>query len=481
MKMEKEKFVDGLGDLSLTRRGFLKSLAAAGLLGGSLGSDWGGIVSLTKGEGGAVSLTREEEKMLSGEYGPGVQESMRLLVKIGDAYGAERMIPLKGAHIHGIAGMKIPLLGSLSIESELMEGATYKIPTSIHAKFLAYPKGIGIPDVIIDLLTPMMDEAWEVHERMGAIPINSCQPFLKCGEEKFDHYKGEIGDHYALTDTTVVWFANSWLGIRSNQESPETCVASGITGVTPEYGMHLTENRYGKVLIEFEKDLDTKEFTYKDYGVLSFFAGELTGDKIPVYNGLPKDMTWSQAKYMCTPQSWFNPAPMFHIVGVTPEAPTVEEAFGGEKPEERIVIGKKEMKEWEEEVTTIHSGEEIGLVSFGCPHCSIEEISEIAGLIKGKKVADGVKLWVATNPPIRELAVSRGYVDTIEKAGGHVNPCVCGGPMPAIFVPLLGWKGMATTSATAASMIGYGFGIPIKISLGTPKQCIKAAITGRWD
>jgi len=166
---------------------------------------------------------------------------------------------------------------------------------------------------------------------------------------------------------------------------------------------------------------------------------------------------------------------MCHIVGVTPEAPTVEEALGHKKPEKTIKVGKKEFREaWE----SLHTAkkDDVEVVFFGCPHLSITEIGEIARLLEGKKIADCVRLIVSTAEQIYTLAQRIGYIDIIENAGGVVvtGICIQGFPYPQLKVP-------ATTGATnSARAASYQARRGIDIQYGSVESCINAAITGKW-
>jgi predicted aconitase len=167
---------------------------------------------------------------------------------------------------------------------------------------------------------------------------------------------------------------------------------------------------------------------------------------------------------------------MCHIVGVTPEAPTVEEALGHKKPEMTLKIGKKELREgWE----SLHTADkdEVEVVSFGCPQLGINEIGKIARLLEGKKVADRVKFVVSTVEQIYILAKRMGFIKMIENAGGIVvnGICVMGFPYAQLEKPAITG---ATNSAKAAS---YQARSGIKIQYGSFEDCINAAIKGKWE
>ena len=166
---------------------------------------------------------------------------------------------------------------------------------------------------------------------------------------------------------------------------------------------------------------------------------------------------------------------MCHIVGVTPEAPTVEEALGHKRPEITIKVGKKEFREGWESLHTAKK-DEVEVVFFGCPHASIIELREVARLLDGKKIASGVRLCIATAEQIYTLAERVGYIDVIKNAGGVVitGACMNGFPYDKLDVP-------ATTGATnSARAASYQARRGINIQYGSFESCINAAIAGKW-
>jgi len=169
-----------------------------------------------------------------------------------------------------------------------------------------------------------------------------------------------------------------------------------------------------------------------------------------------------------------------HVVGVTPEALTLDEALGGGKPEEVITVGRGQIKEAVDKLTTADS-DRVDLVKFGCPHCSISELRNIASLLDGKKVHSDVRLFVATAKQIYVLAEDMGYVDTIKKAGGvFTNTCVGSQDPFNLLGPGLGVKTVATNSARSAHYSARTSGGKVKLLYGSMKQCLDSAISGKW-
>ncbi|GAH59821.1 unnamed protein product, partial [marine sediment metagenome] len=257
----------------------------------------------------------------------------------------------------------------------------------------------GYPQEYVDEMKASIDSGMGIYKKLGVTPAYTCCPFYLLPA----HY----GEHIATAETTVQLFSNSILGARTNKESGPTALASAITGRTPFYGMHLSENRRGQVLVKLKEDIDLSLFTYADYSALGYYVASQAVDKIPVYTGFPVSISRTELLYFSSSHSTASSLSMFHIVGITPEAPTVEAAFGNGKPLDTIVVGKKEIRDTYEIVTSA-TDESIDWVLFGCPHVTLQHIKDVALLLDGKKIHENVKLIVATSDPIRVLAQRMG-------------------------------------------------------------------------
>ena len=303
-------------------------------------------------------LSKEEEGMLNGEQGEVVQEAMEFLVRIGDANEAVGMVDVSYAHI---MASDITFTGH-KLAFTLTSGSNFRIPTTLHTLHfnLDYLDRMNLS---LERLTKAREEVQyleKLHKRLGTIPISTCQPYYV--------YPIRFGDHIALTDTTVVPIANSWYGARTNMETPISAVACAITGKTPNCGLHLRENRLGGFVVNIDLGLTSESFDYADYGALAYWVSRLLIDgssEIPVYQGLYKGLTLAMVKNMY--HMWYGGASMFHILGVTPEARTLEDATGDTRVKEEICFEKADLEEAYQALTTA-SDEYVDIVSLGCPH-----------------------------------------------------------------------------------------------------------------
>lgn len=419
-----------------------------------------------------VYLNDDEKRILNGEEGPAVQKAMGLLVKMAEANGAERMVDVTHAHILSLEAADV----LFEVTSGMLKDAKAKIPTTTNAVALnsvERARQMGVPEDIIDVQWPGICRLKELHSQAGLIPSYTCHPH--------SHMDLKMGEHVAFTEFNVAPFANAWFGVRTNLQGQTDTLASAITGKAPECGLHLTENRWGKVLIEIDKKFKAQDFDSAFYGALGYWAGQICVDRIPVFVGLPENMTYRAVEYLCVAPLIRGSVGMLHVVGVTPEAPTLEAAFGGKRPEEKVVFGKRELQAVYEELNTATKSE-VDMVCLGCPHCSLQELITIARLVEGKKVAKGVRLWVATSEINYMLAQRMGLIDYIEGAGGFVNSGICAGTGFLLrFADSLGVKVVANNGLTLTGLVTKGTRGKVGVCFGSIERCVNAALTGKWE
>jgi predicted aconitase len=353
-----------------------------------------------------MHLTIEEERILRGESGEGTQKAMELLVAIGDAYDAEKMIPISRAHAAS-SGQE----GDLYFVELLADGgACCKVPTSTNPVYDIeyFDKLYEIPKGEADVARRVM----EAYERVGAILSWSCIPYMA---ENIPLY----GETVAFSESSATPYVNSVIGARTNREAAQSALAAGVIGKTPEYGLHLKENRKGTHLVNVEAVLKD-EF---DYALLGYYVGKRVGYGIPVLTGISKRPNTEELINFCAMSNVSGAISMFHIPGFTVEALNAEEAFQGDTPEDKITVTDHELKQAYDELQTT-SGK-IDFVMLGCPHYTLKQVEEAARLLDGKRIHDGVSFWVCTSATTKVLAERNRYVKIIEKAGGHVVVDTC--------------------------------------------------------
>ncbi len=411
-------------------------------------------------------LSKDEERMFDGAYGTGVEKAMKLLVKYGEAFDAERMVNVTSVHNMPLEPYKLLL--------EMTEGAkpNPNVLTTIHAFMSAFDptcwKEMGISESFAEKELDLFNKRLEIYKKMQWLQIFTCVPFLVGNLPK----KGDI---CSWIGSGLQIFCNSLLGARTNREGSTSTLASAITGKTPLTGLLETQNRYGQILVE-PKGLDFKNFSNEDFGAFGYYIGALARNQNVVINGMP-NLSVEQCKFLFTPQPVSGAVGLCHVVGVTPEAPIVDQAFGDNIPEERITVDKKCIEEAWEAYSTARS-DKVDLVIFGCPHCSISEIRNIAVLLGNTKTARDTRLWLATADQIKLLATRMGYTGIIENAGGVFSSSCMASIPEAPFPDDI--EVIATNSIKAAHYITRLTKGKIDVLYGTMKDCVASAISGKW-
>jgi predicted aconitase len=275
--------------------------------------------------------------------------------------------------------------------------------------------------------------------------------------------KGEI---CCWTESSAVVYANSILGARTTRHGTESAIAASLLGWTPEFGVLLTANRKGTVRVKVTAALECSS----DWGALGYFAGKLAGLGIPVFDGAPRP-SQDDAKQLCAALATSGGVTMCHIAGVTPEAGTLEDAFQGTPPVEAAVFDDATLRAMYASLRN-HTGDDIDSVILGCPHASIREISQFAGLLKGKRVAPGVRLWVDTARATKASADAMGFTGVIEEAGGIIvcDTCPTNMRVSARRIVTHGFK----QAHYARGMVGA------EVIVAKTDACVRAAVAGRW-
>ena len=407
-------------------------------------------------------LTKEEEKILDGGQGLGFQKAMELLVSLGDIFGAEKLIEISSAHLSSAAYASSGDTGIRFLEKMVEDKAYFNVLTTLNPISIEYDrwKELGFPNEY----TKKQLRLTEAYRKLHAVATYTCTPFLVGNYPRF-------GEHVAWAESSALSFINTVVGARTNRESALSALSAGLIGKTPNYGLHLTENRRGEVLVNVETELKHGS----DYSALGYNIGKRIGSKIPVFSNIPHDVKSSDINAMCAALAVSGAVPMCHIVGVTPEASTIKKAFGGGRSKEKLTFDKAELKGTYEDLGSKISETDVDLVILGCPHCWYDQLVEVARLLKDKKVCEGVDLWICTSSPIMTIAKRTGYVDIIEASGAKIVCSYC----PAVTANFLDWKTMVTDS-TKQTFYGKGV-LGIDVIFGTTEQAVNAAITGKWS
>jgi predicted aconitase len=373
-----------------------------------------------------MQLTRDEERILAGEQGEVPQRSMRLLVKLGDIYGADRMIPIGSAQIAGVSYKSIGDPGRDFLEDYARLGAKVRVMTFLNPAGMDIEQWepLGFPKKFAEQQLRIM----EAFRKMGIIMSASCTPYLAGNLPRF-------GEHLAWSESSAVSFSNSVIGARTNREGGPSALAAAICGVTPNYGYHREENRQPHYHIKVEASL---EFS-SDFGALGYFVGKIVKDKIPYFTGI-NDAGTDELKALGAAMAASGAVALYHAEGLTPEA-----RWARADGLQVVDFGEKELKDT---YAKLSPAKDPDLIVLGCPHASLKEIALVAGLVEGKHLKK--PLWVCTSRVMKDAARRMGFAAIIEKAGGRIVADTC---MVVAPIEEMGYKTTAVNSGKAASYL----------------------------
>ncbi|MBC7234083.1 MAG: aconitase X catalytic domain-containing protein [Chloroflexi bacterium] len=413
-----------------------------------------------------VKLNEKDKRMLQGEYGKATKLAMSILVRMAEVYGAEEMMDVALAHIDGVG-----LLSEASLEfAETLAtlGGRVAIPTTLNM-------------VPLDI---QQWEKWKIPEdyahralrqirayiNMGCIPTCTCAPYQGYLTPRF-------GQQIAWAESNAIVYANSVLGARTNRYGDYIDICAAITGRVPKYGLHLKANRRGQLLLRLV-DIEPawmKSDTF--YPLLGHFLGRTAGDKIPVIEGLPAQVTDDQLKALGAAAASSGAVALFHAVGVTPEAHTLEEAFQNEPPEGVIDVHPDDLVAAQKELSTAEADAPLDAVVLGCPHFSFTEFQQLAQIIQaqgGQSIHSGVQFVVLTNQLTLSLLQRSNLITLLTSFGIQIVLDTCDFHCPILHSET---KVIMTNSGKQAYYAPGELGV--QVALGTMADCVRSAIKGR--
>jgi len=339
-------------------------------------------------------LDPDDEKMLAGENGETRQKMLELLVALGKVFGAERLVRIRSAQVSGASYKTIGEYGLAWLSSL---DARAVIPAVLNP--IGMPRGRWQEMGIEPAFAERQQAVIAAYERLGVNLECTCTPYYL--------HETAFGDHLAWSESSAVSYANSVIGARTNREGGPGALAAALVGKTPCYGLHLDKNRTPDVVIDIKSD--EKDWGIARYGALGYHAGKLVGNKIPFFRGITPNH--DQLKALGAAMAATGAVALYHVNGVTPEAKKNQFNISGL---EVISIGSADIEQLFTDIP-------VDAVAVGCPHCSPDELIEIARLLNGKTVTKPLYIFAAQGV----IGNNRMTVDKIEKSGARVYADTC--------------------------------------------------------
>ena len=406
-------------------------------------------------------LSDRDQAMLAGEHGQATQMAMRILTTMAGVYEAPRLLDIESAHIdgclyHGYSG--------LEFARRLVDGgAQVKVPTTLNvgAVDLLHPEYFqGSPEVGRHAREMML-----AYQKMGCSPVFTCAPYQATQRPSF-------GAQIAWAESNAIVFANSVLGARTNRYGDFIDICAAITGRAPAVGLHLTENRRGQLLYRLggipQRLLSEDVF----FPVLGYLIGARSGTRIPVIEGLLPQTTEDQLKALGAAAASSGAVAMFHAAGVTPEAPTLAEAFLDQEAEEIIPVTLADLRSTLAHLGTVPDGP-IDVVALGSPHFSLDEFAQIVPLLEAYPPHPEIEFVVCTNRLVLAGLQQRGWLEPLRDAGVQIVVDTCVVVTPIVHAQ----KGILMTNSGKFAHYSPG-NIGLQVVFGSLEECVRSGALG---
>ncbi|MGH2786773.1 MAG: aconitase X [Actinomycetota bacterium] len=406
------------------------------------------------------ALSSSDRALLAGDGGEAARLAMSIIVEAASMTGARQLIDIDGAHIdgclyHGRAG--------LDFAERLAGGrARVAVPTTLN---------VGALDLLHPGLYKGDARTGRAARRLMDLYVGmGCRPTWTCAPYQLPERPG-LGRHVAWAESNAIVFANSVLGARTDRYGDFIDICAAITGRVPDAGLHRSENRAGGIVFRIAGIPDRLLAEDVFYPVLGHLVGARSGDLVPIIDGLPAAVDEDRLKALGAAAASSGAVAMFHAVGVTPEAHTLEEALAGRTSVPTVEVTPGALAAARDELTST-TETKLCAVSVGTPHFSAAEFKRLASMLDGFSPAPGVELYISTGR------------DVLEKAGASARSCEATGwqivtDTCTYITPILRC-GDGVVMTNSAKWAWYAPGnLGVDVAFGSLAECVRSASMGR--
>lgn len=414
-----------------------------------------------------LQLTEKDRQMLEGRFGEATRLAMSIVVRMAEVLEVNELMDITQAHIDGCGLMSSASLDFAETMAHL--GGRVAVPTTLNMIPLDLQnwQKQGIPEEFAQKALRIA----KAYIDMGCIPTWTCAPYQGALTPRF-------GQQIAWGESNAIVYANSVLGARTNRYADFFDLCAALTGRVPKYGLHLKENRKGQILFRLVGIPDGMFSDESFYAALGHLIGRMAQDRIPVIEGLRGDITSDQHKAFGAAAASAGAVGLYHIVGITPEALTLEAAFQGAQPEETIEIGPDDLLEANNELSTIQDTDiQVDAIVLGCPHFSFTEFQRLTHLIEVSqgRLSERVRFIVLTNQMTYGLLERSNLLQSLTKFGVEIVLDTC-----VFHSPILSAEGKVVMTNSGKCAYYAPGELKAHVVFGTMEECVQSAIIGTF-
>ena len=409
-----------------------------------------------------LALSEYDRSLLAGEAGEAAAFAMKILVAFAEAIGARAFLDISQAHVDGCL-----YHGKVSLdfaEGLVAKGGRVRVPTTLNvgALDLIHPELMRVSD---EVRTPAR-RLMAAHEALGCLPSFTCAPYQTMLRPRF-------GDQIAWGESNAIVFANSVIGARTDRYGDFTDLCCAIAGRAPATGLHLPENRLGRLLFRLEGFPDSGEASDELYVAVGLIIGAQSGGRVPVCEGMPSPRDEDQLKALGAAAASAGDVGLFHIPGVTPEAPTLAAAFGERAPEATIIVTPADVERVLASLSSAPDGSPLAAVCLGTPHFSRREWDRLFALLPAD-APRGAPIYVNTGRDTLQRLESEGLTASFDRF--HIIPVV--DTCTYVTAILAGPNGVVMTNSGKWAYYAPG-NLGVRVAFGSLTDCLASAAAGR--
>ncbi len=391
-----------------------------------------------------------------------MQFAMQTIVTAAHIDQADALIDISFAHIdacfyNGRAHLDF-------VNYMLEHGATLAVPSWTNNGLVSL-NDLSVRD---PLASREMHEARELmmaYVKLGCNPVWTCAPYQLPG-------RPELGAHIVGSESNAVSFYNSVIGARTNMYGDYLDVCAAITGRVPFSKLHRDEARAAQILFDVDNIPQAIRNNDLFYHLLGIVIGRNCGNLVPAIVGLLDSCGEDDLKAISAAGSSAGSVPLFHAIGITPEAATLDIAFQGQSPQRTIELTVDDLQQARNELGR-DSDQALAGVALGTPHFSYTEFERLVKLLDGRNIDARLTFYLTTSRHVYEQAQQHGWVESLQQAGINIITDTC-----TYFSPVVnGLRGKIMTNSAKWAYYAPGM-LPVDVLIGSLTECVESAVSG---
>ena len=410
-----------------------------------------------------MQLNTLDQDRLHGKLGKAMQFAMETIVTAAHIDQADTLIDISFAHIdacfyNGRAHLDF-------VNYMLEHGATLAVPSWTNNGLVAL-NDLSVRDPLASREMNEARQLMQAYVKLGCNPVWTCAPYQLPG-------RPELGAHIVGSESNAVSFYNSVIGARTNTYGDYLDVCAAIVGRVPFSKLHRDEARAAQLLFDVSNIAQSIRNNDLFYHLLGHAIGRKCGIRVPAILGLADDCSEDDLKAISAAASSSGSVPLFHAIGITPEAASIDIAFQGQRPWQIIELGNGDLQQARDELGQNSERPLVG-VALGTPHFSYTEFERLVTLLDRRSIHTELVCYLTTSRHVFQQVQQQGWTDTLQQAGIKIITDTC-----TYFSPVVnGLQGKIMTNSAKWAYYAPGM-LPVEVVIGSLSECVEAAVSGK--